>query len=235
MATAELRRERPPLTPPPARPRSRRDGVVRLVVVAALAAVLAVVVMARDGGSGPAGGSGASAGSSGQVEGPLLAVDAVSVHHFTDLDTMTRASDLVVVGTVVATERGRLVGDPAAGGVISRFVTLQVDQLLWGPSGTAPANVAGTVPVEEEGWLPDGTPIAVNGMAPSTVGDRGVWFLEQGSTGEQPSFVVINEQGRYLDAPVGTIGADHVDPLIEALERRSIDDLAALVPEAPGP
>ena len=104
-----------------------------------------------------------------------------------------------------------------------------------GPDGDGAGRRAGTVLVEEEGWLPDGTPIAVNGLAPSTVGDRGVWFLDQVSNGEHPSFVVINEQGRYLESSVGTIGADHVDPLIEALERRSIDDLAALVAESPGP
>lgn len=35
----------------------------------------------------------------------------------------------------------------------------------------------GALLVEEEGWLADGKPLVVDGAAPSTQGDVGIWFL----------------------------------------------------------
>lgn len=157
-----------------------------------------------------------------------VAVEATSIHHFADLAAMTEASDLVVVGTVVATDRGRLVGDPAGGGIVSRLVTVRVEQVLVDRSAIG----AGTVLVEEEGWLTDGTPLVVNGLAPSATGDRGLWFLEQVATGEAPTFVVINEQGRYLErggSEDTTVGADRRDPLIAELAGQPLVRLAAEV------
>ena len=55
---------------------------------------------------------------------PPLRVRATSVYDFSSLDEMTAASDLVVEADVIAVERGRLVGEPDEGGVISRIVTL---------------------------------------------------------------------------------------------------------------
>ena len=101
-----------------------------------------------------------------------LRVRATSVYDFSSLDEMGAASDLVVEADVVAVERGRLVGEPGEGGVISRIVTLAVADVIRGDAA------ASTVIVEEEGWLPDGTPIIVDDIEPSVVGDHGVWFLD---------------------------------------------------------
>ncbi len=59
---------------------------------------------------------------------PPLRVRATSIYDFSSLEEMSAASDLVVEADVVAVERGRLVGEPDEGGVISRIVTLAVDR-----------------------------------------------------------------------------------------------------------
>ena len=83
------------------------------------------------------------------------------------LAELVASADVVVRGEVTATERGRLFGEPGAGAVESRLVTLRVDEVL---AGEAPPE--GPLVVEEEGWLEDGTPIVVDGAPPSTGGRR---------------------------------------------------------------
>jgi hypothetical protein len=90
-----------------------------------------------------------------------LAVAATSVYDFATLDELVAASDVIVVGAVVAVDEGRLVGDPAAGAVVSRVATVRVESVLAGEA--ADGVIADVVIVEEEGWLPDGTPLIVNG------------------------------------------------------------------------
>lgn len=153
-----------------------------------------------------------------------LAVTAESAYQFASLDEMLQASDAVVVGVVEATSRGRLVGDPSDGGVISRVVTVRVEQSLWSPREP----LAAVLLVEEEGWLPDGTPIEVNGVAASAVGDRGLWFLDQVAADDVTTMVVINSQGRFLDTAAGTVGGDQGDALVQILQQRPFSQLAEL-------
>ncbi len=157
-----------------------------------------------------------------------LAVEAKSSFQFNSVGDMITASDLVVVGRVVVTERGRLVGDPLQGGVVSRLVTVQVDASLWNPA-QADSSV---VMVDEEGWLPDGTPIVVNGMQPSVVGDVGVWFLDRIPTDESPTYLVINSQGRFIESDGVMRGADQRDALVQELQRLSMGELRAMVESA---
>jgi hypothetical protein len=173
------------------------------VFVAIVVVAVAVIIASRDHDPEPA----------------PLDVEATSIYQFSSLDEMVAASDAIVVGRVTATERGRLVGDPANGGVISRLVTVTVDEVLAGVAGA-------TIVVEEEGWLTDDTPITVNGVAASKVGDEGVWFLDMNDDAELPSFLVINSQGRFLFADggtdVGTVkGGDQRDSLVQQLQRQS--------------
>lgn len=156
-------------------------------------------------------------------------IDAVSVYEFTTLAEMAVASDAIVVGTVTATETGRLVGDPADGGVVSRLVTIEVDEALRGELGP-------TIVIEEEGTLPDGTPLIVNGVRGSAVGDHGVWFLDRLDDAELPVFLVINSQGRFLTSPTDPdgdlIGGDQRDPLVQTLQQQSFTDLVDAVRSA---
>ena len=73
-----------------------------------------------------------------------------------------------------------------------------------------------SVLVEEEGWLVDGRPLEVNGLAPSHEGMEAIWFLDALPPGELPGFLVINHQGRYALDGNRVEGAGGGDPLVEA-------------------
>jgi hypothetical protein len=144
------------------------------------------------------------------------------------LEELVAASDLVVRAEVVATEPGRVFGEPGGTAVESRLVTLEVGEVL---SGTAPRD--DTVLVEEEGWLDDGTPLIVDGAAPSRTGDDGIWFLVDVGDPDAPVHVVVSAQGRYLVDGDGLVGAAGDDRLIAALARLSVDELAARIAALP--
>ena len=120
----------------------------------------------------------------------VVPVSAASIYDFGSLDELVEASDLVVRGRVEATSRGRAVGSDA-NAVVSRIVTVRVEEVLAGSVATP------SVLVEEEGWLVDGRPVEVNGLAPSHEGMEAIWFLDALPPGELPGYLVINHQGRY--------------------------------------
>jgi hypothetical protein len=153
-----------------------------------------------------------------------VAVDATSVYAFTTLDQMVDNSDLVVRGRVTATERGPLVGEADAS-VVSRVVTLQVDEVLGGRLAGSTTVDQGTILIEEEGWLPDGRPLIVNQVAPTQVGDDGIWFLQVSPDPDLASFLVINSQGRYLVDGERLRGGDQRDPLVRQLQMLAPDEL----------
>lgn len=156
-----------------------------------------------------------------QVETVAVTSDAPT---FASLLELMEASDVVVRATVVGAEHGRWFGDGQDGTrVQSRLVTLRIDDTMAGP-----APPSDTILVEEEGWLDDGTPIAVDGAAPSRVGDDGLWFLADGGDPELGAYVVINAQGRYLvNADDSLTGADGPDPLIARLTEFDVGQLTA--------
>ena len=113
---------------------------------------------------------------------------------------------------------------PTNGGVISRIVTLDVFDVVKGDASAG----ASTVIVEEEGWLPDGTPLIVDDVEPSAVGDHGVWFLDvldDADRADLPAYLVINSQGRLLERDDRVVGGDQTDPLVLAIQRGSFDEL----------
>lgn len=147
------------------------------------------------------------------------------------VDDLVRASDVVVEGTVVATQRGRAVGT-ARQGIVTRLVEVRVDRVLAGDVGVVGTD--GSVIVEEEGWLADGRPVRVNGVEPSAVGDRGVYFLVRGTGEEFPYTAVVSDQGRYLLDPADPTRvrpSGSADPLVRRIEAEGV---SALVPEVAG-
>ncbi len=85
-----------------------------------------------------------------------------------------------------------------------------------------PVAGASTVIVEEEGWLPDGTPLIVDDVEPSAVGDHGVWFLDaldDADRADLPAYLVINSQGRLLERDDRVVGGDQTDPLVLAIQQ----------------
>lgn len=109
---------------------------------------------------------------------------------FASADEMAEASDLVVEATVIAVEPGRPITDPSDpdAGIITHLLELDVSFVLAGPP-------TGSVVVEQESTLLDGTPIVVNGVEPFEQGDSGIWFLVADPSGNVPYFAVINDQG----------------------------------------
>jgi hypothetical protein len=115
-----------------------------------------------------------------------------------------------------------MVGDGGAA-VVSRIDALEVDGVLAGQA------TGSTILVEEEGWLADGTSIAVNGLAPSEAGMDAIWFLDRRPDPELPGYLVINHQGRYVVEGDRLHGADGADPLVARLEALGPDGLAEAV------
>jgi hypothetical protein len=146
----------------------------------------------------------------------------------TALAELATASDVVLRGEVTATEHGRVFGASSEGAIESRLVTLRVTEVLAGESPPA-----GPLVVEEEGWLEDGTPIAVDGAAPSAVGDDAIWFLQAAGTDDFPVYVAVSAEGRYLVVGDDLAGAVGDDPLVAQLSALTPGALAAQVAALP--
>ena len=217
--SVETDEERPidhDVQPPGASPSWWRHWPVVLPVLLVLVALGWAAVGRTGTGDG-------SAEESAPSEPELMAVTSDAPAYRSLLELM-EASDVVVRATVVGAEHGRWFGDGQEGTrVQSRLVTLQVDETLAGVAVSSK-----TVLVEEEGWLDDGTPIAVDGAAPSRVGDDGLWFLVDGGDPELGAYVATNAQGRYLVTDDDALsGADRPDPLIDRLTGLGLDQLTS--------
>lgn len=194
--------------------------LVVLVAAAVLTAVLLTTGDADDAGPPTT-----------TTTGPAPVAVSSDAPRYSTLEELEAASDVVVRGRVATTERGRLFGDPGSHSAVeSRLVTLEVAEVLGGDGVTE-----GTVVlVEEEGWLPDGAPLVVDGAAPSAVGDDGIWFLVVGGDRELSAHVIVNAQGRYLVDEAGHLrGVEGGDPLVAELSALTVDELAARVRALP--
>jgi hypothetical protein len=161
-----------------------------------------------------------------------VAVDSDARHRFSDLAQLVSASDLILAGRVVSSEAGRVFGNPGtaadSSAIRSHVLTLQVDGVLAGRG--APAASSAVVLVEEEASLTDGSPIVVDGMRATRVGDRGLWFLVASNDPEFPGYTIVNSQGRYVETPTGRlVGGDPSDPLVRSLERMGGRGLAEAI------
>jgi hypothetical protein len=150
-------------------------------------------------------------------------------HRFANLDDLVGESDLVVSGRVVATEPGRIFGTGEAG-IRSHVLTVRVDSVLAGSE--RPAGAGTVVLVEEEAELADGTPVRIDGMRASEIGDDGIWFLAASGDPDFPGYAVINSQGRYLVRGDALQGGDADDELVQELEVLDRAELERRVREA---
>jgi hypothetical protein len=199
-------------------------------VALAIGAAFVVGAGADGGGSSGGGGDRSAKTATTSDEEELVAVASDAPRH-ASLDELVGAADLVVRGEVEGTERGRPFGQPGGATIVSRLVTLRVDDVL---AGTAPR--AGTVLVEEEGWLDDGRALVVDGAGPSAEGDAGIWFLTEVDDPDLPVYTTVGAEGRYLVASAddddSLVGADNDDPLIAELAGRGLDGLAGAIRSA---
>jgi hypothetical protein len=140
---------------------------------------------------------------------------------FSSLDALAGAIDRIVVGEVVALERGRAITDPSdpRNGVRTQVVTLRVDRVLGGEP-------AATVTIEQEASLLDGTPVTVNGAPPLAIGDVGVAFILDGTTEAFPHAALVNEQG-WIPVVDGIVDVAAADAVTGVPPGGSVDALAA--------
>lgn len=199
--------------------------VPAVVVVAVLLALVAGRSGSSDGGDGPT-----AAGTAPMGTAPVpVDVRAEGAPSATSVAELVTSSDVVVQGRVVAVERGRAIGTTSKG-IVTRLVQLRVDRVLAGDAGIVGAD--GSLIVEEEGWLPDGRPVRVNGVEPTREGDAGVWFLVKGRSEEFPYTAVVGEQGRYLldpSDPSKFATTPSTDSLVRSVEAAGPAALAAQV------
>jgi len=198
-------------------------GIPALLVVVA---VIGAVVLTRDPVEAPP----APTTTTAPAPDPV-AVDS-DAPAFASLDELVAASDLIVRGRVTDTERGRWFGDGSERARIqSRLVTLEVEDVL---RGDAPAG--GSLLLQEEGWLEDGSPLVVDGAAPSAKGDEGIWFLVDPGDDTTDALILVNAEGRYLVDGPRLEGASGDDPLVAELSALTGDELAARISRTrPGP
>lgn len=164
--------------------------------------VLAVLVFAAIGGlalwrlGGPAEGLAAA---------PSSAVESRELEHFEDVSSMTKGSDLVILGTVSDVSPGRVLGSEDEGGRIQlRSVVVDVEQVLAG-NGVKPGE---SLVLEEEGWDPtSGKGYVVNGVTWSQVDDSGVYFLHLKSDPGPPRYRLISSDGRVTQGPEGLVAS----------------------------
>ncbi len=165
-------------------------------VVALIALVVVVVVAVRPQGPDQTG-SGDTSEATPPDPNAAPVVITSSAPRYGTLPQLVSASGLIVEAEVVDSTEGRWFGDPETSGgsgrILSRLVTLQVSRVLAGPTP-----LENRVLVEEEGWTEDGAPVAVDGLGPAAVGDRGFWFLTPGGDPDVGAYLVVNFQGRYL-------------------------------------
>lgn len=155
---------------------------------------------------------------------------------FTTLGELVAATDLVVVGHAVNTDRGRTFGDPGSTVMESRLITLEIDDVVRAGTGpTLDVTAGAAAVVEEPGWLQDGTPLIVDGVAPTEPGDAVLWFLDAvpspalDAADASPAYVLVGPQGHYRIDGDRLVPAAGEDPLSERLAGLGPDGLAAAV------
>lgn len=196
--------------------------------MAAAIAVLALSWPDGDGSDDEAGSDGEDASSS-TVDPDLPAVvGSVDSGDPSDLSGLVALSDLVVVGTVESVERGRTIDVGDESGVESALVTIDVETVVIGD------DPGGAVVVEEEGWLPDGRRIALDGAIPTETGDRGLWFLADTGDPDSDAWVTVGRVGRWIERDEALSGPALDIPIAIDLQDRPLDDVVAEIAVLPG-
>jgi hypothetical protein len=154
----------------------------------------------------------------------VVNVDAREDISFASFDEMFASADAVVEAKVVSSSKGRTVGseDP----LTFREVRLTVTR-----SWKGAAVVGHELRFEELGWS-GGTPVEVNGVEPSSTGQRGVFFLVEKSD-QASMYRLVNSEGRYLVAEGERVEAsNHEAPAGAAHDGATLTVLRAALAKA---
>jgi hypothetical protein len=136
-----------------------------------------------------------------------------------DLAELSRASDLVVSGLVVAVVDGVQIGSDADAG--HSIVTVAVDEIVKGHAGTKTADVALLTSIH-------GTPVGIEGRPTPKVGDRGIWMLQPiAPEFGRKGYVLTNQNSQILAREEGLIGGEASSP--SAREVKQLADLGRVL------
>lgn len=133
---------------------------------------------------------------------------------FTSLEKLVDASDEIVLAEVTAVTPGRTISDPsnANARIKTQLVELHVVQTLKGVPSEP-------LVLEQEATLADGTPVRVDGVAPVTGGQRGVFFLVRSASLDVPYRALVGPQGRYIvqgDKLQAAVDDDFTEAIVDA-------------------
>lgn len=173
--------------------------------------------------------------------------ETADVFRFTNLPDMVVNSDLVVVGSIVRAEKGRIFNPEDGEAALTAIqLTIRSERVLFGEQD-------GPIVVEEVGWE-GGVPLIINGATPPAEGDRGVFFLRRTQRDSAqlgyPVFNFVSSQGRLTELPPSSMsepqakqsddrrpgqqlrGSNSHDELVSDLEMMSIADIESEVQRA---
>lgn len=139
---------------------------------------------------------------------------------FESLSSMVATSSVVVEGTVAGLEAGRVEG---SGHDEERYTNVVI-RVHSGLFGDAPAELR----LEELASFA-GSPIELDGVRASQLGDRGIYFLRRKPSGV---YVLVSSQGRMLEDGSRLQGASGHDELVERLSEYDVETLKARISDA---
>lgn len=145
-------------------------------------------------------------GSQGSAGAPLANVVHITPdeNEVGSLRELASRSDLVVHGTVLSVERGRVVDDSDVGPDTQYAdVTIKVAESA---KGSAPGDTVTLEQMIETGGAKVET---IGGVKRAKVDDEGVWFIA--ATDDRNTYVLTSSQGQYLVQDDGTLGGVDVD------------------------
>lgn len=144
---------------------------------------------------------------------------------FTSLEQMLATSDVVIAGTVLDVEPGRVVGSEADPVQLLQL-TINVDEILY---GDLPTGSAQTILVEESAGSLEGAQETV-GIYGSKAGDNGFYFL--GWKDGTSYYYLVNSEGRFLIESGRVVASNQLDAWALELEQLTPDQLKERIAQA---
>lgn len=156
--------------------------------------------------------------------GPPPPPGGVEAVDFASLEEMVAGSDVVLEGTIIGVEPGRIVGE--ADPIQFLQLTIRIEELL---AGSTPTGAVETLLMEESTGSVEG-PDNLEGVYGSSVGDHGVYFL--GWKDSTPYYYLINSEGRFLEVDGRMVASNDLDDWAAELEQLTLEEFKTRVESA---
>ncbi len=154
---------------------------------------------------------------------PAEGVEARERYHFSSLQEMVRASELVIIGSVAAVETGPTLGGGEAGPAFTlRALTVNVEAVLKGAADLK------SVTVVEEGIFEGGNEYSINHSLWAKIGARALFFLVKLVAVPGQPYGLVNSQARFFlhnDRVVPNSHPDRLEPFEQRLAGAGVNEL----------